>query len=42
MNSSDEDANTKSLDALINYETVKHFNNEQIEEERFDEAHVWL
>ena len=38
MNSSDEDANTKSLDALINYETVKHFNNEQIEEERFDEA----
>ena len=38
MNASDEDANTKSLDALINYETVKHFNNEQIEEERFDEA----
>ena len=38
MNSSDEDANTKSLDSLINYETVKHFNNEQIEEERFDEA----
>ena len=38
MNSSDEDANTKSLDALINYETVKHFNNEKIEEERFDEA----
>ena len=38
MNSSDEEANTKSLDALINYETVKHFNNEQIEEERFDEA----
>ena len=38
MNSSDEDANTKSLDALINYETVKHFNNEQIEEDRFDEA----
>ena len=38
MNSSDEDVNTKSLDALINYETVKHFNNEQIEEERFDEA----
>ena len=38
MNSSDEDANTKSLDALINYETVKHFNNEQTEEERFDEA----
>ena len=38
MNSSDEDANTKSLDSLINYETVKHFNNEQIEEERFDKA----
>ncbi len=38
MNSSDEDANTKSLDSLINYETVKNFNNEQIEEERFDEA----
>ena len=38
MNSYDEDANNKSLDSLLNYETVKHFNNEKIEEERFDEA----
>ena len=38
MNSHDEDANNKSLDSLLNYETVKHFNNEKIEEERFDEA----
>ena len=38
MNSHDEDANNKSLDSLLNYETVKQFNNEKIEEERFDEA----
>ena len=38
MNSHDEDANNKSLDSLLNYETVKHFNNEKIEEKRFDEA----
>ena len=38
MNSNDEDANNKSLDSLLNYETVKHFNNEKIEEKRFDEA----
>ena len=38
MNSYDEDANNKSLDSLLNYETVKHFNNEKIEEKRFDEA----
>ena len=38
MNSHDEDANNKSLDSLLNYETVKHFNNENIEEKRFDDA----
>jgi len=38
MNSNDEDANNKSLDSLLNYETVKHFNNEKIEEKRFDES----
>ena len=38
MNSHDEDANNKSLDSLLNYETVKHFNNEKIEEKRFDDA----
>ena len=29
MNKSDEDANTKAIDSLLNYETVKYFGNEQ-------------
>ena len=28
MNDSDTDANTKAVDSLLNYETVKYFNNE--------------
>ena len=28
MNQSDQDANTKAVDSLLNYETVKYFNNE--------------
>ncbi len=38
MNESDTDANTKSVDAMLNYETVKYFNNEQMEASRFDKA----
>ena len=28
MNQADEEANTKAIDSLLNYETVKYFNNE--------------
>lgn len=36
MNNSDTDANSKSIDSLLNYETVKYFGNERMEAERFD------
>jgi len=36
MNQSDQDANTKAVDSLLNYETVKYFNNEAHETRRFD------
>ncbi len=38
MNEADTDSNTKSVDALLNYETVKYFNNEAMEARRFDGA----
>ena len=38
MNDSDTDANTKAIDSLLNYETVKYFNNERMEAERFDRS----
>jgi ABC-type transport system involved in Fe-S cluster assembly fused permease/ATPase subunit len=38
MNQSDEEANTKAIDSLLNYETVKYFNNEQHEASRYDSA----
>ena len=38
MNESDTDANTKSIDSLLNYETVKYFGNETMEAERFDRS----
>ena len=38
MNQSDQDANTKAVDSLLNYETVKYFNNEGHETRRFDES----
>ena len=38
MNLSDEEANYKSVDALLNFETVKHFNNEKMEADRFESA----
>lgn len=36
MNMSDQDANTKAVDSLLNYETVKYFNAERHETARFD------
>ena len=36
MNDSDNDANTKAVDSLLNYETVKYFGNEGLEAKRFD------
>jgi len=36
MNDSDTDANTKAIDSLLNFETVKYFGNEQMEARRFD------
>ena len=38
MNQSDQDANTKAVDSLLNYETVKYFNNEAHETRRFDRS----
>ena len=38
MNDNDTDANSKAIDSLINYETVKYFNNEAMEAERFDQS----
>lgn len=37
MNEQDSKANTRAVDALINYETVKYFSNEQFEQGRYDE-----
>ncbi len=36
MNAADTQANTKSIDSLLNYETVKYFGNETMEADRFD------
>ena len=36
MNEMDSKANTKAIDSLINYETVKYFNNEEYEARRYD------
>lgn len=38
MNNSDTDANSKAIDSLLNFETVKYFANEKMEAERFDTA----
>ncbi|MDP4632460.1 MAG: ABC transporter ATP-binding protein/permease [Porticoccaceae bacterium] len=38
MNRSDTEANTRAVDSLLNYETVKYFTNEKIELARFDHA----
>ncbi|MFL6651442.1 MAG: ABCB family ABC transporter ATP-binding protein/permease [Sulfurifustaceae bacterium] len=42
MNEMDSKANTRAIDSLINYETVKYFNNEKYEARRYDETlDVW-
>lgn len=38
MNESDTDANTKAVDSLLNYETVKYFGAEEREAQRYDRS----
>ena len=38
MNALDSKANTKAIDSLINYETVKYFGNEAYEAKRYDDG----
>jgi ATP-binding cassette subfamily B protein len=38
MNEMDSKANTRAIDSLLNYETVKYFNNERYESRRYDET----
>jgi ATP-binding cassette subfamily B protein len=40
MNEMDSKANTRAIDSLINYETVKYFSNEKYEVERYDEQMI--
>ena len=37
MNELDSKANTRAIDSLINYETVKYFGNEEFEAQRYDQ-----
>ena len=39
VNETDSAANTQAIDSLLNYETVKYFNNEEFEAKRYD-AHM--
>ena len=42
MNDMDSKANTRAIDSLLNYETVKYFGNERFEAQRYDESlQVW-
>ena len=38
MNEADNDAGTKAIDSLLNFETVKYFGNEKHEADRYDAA----
>ncbi|MGE4279076.1 MAG: ABC transporter ATP-binding protein/permease [Magnetospirillum sp.] len=38
MNETDQQASTKAIDSLLNFETVKYFGNEQHEAQRYDQA----
>ena len=38
MNESDNEANSKAVDSLLNYETVKYFGNEEMESRRYDSS----
>ena len=37
MNEMDSTANSRAIDSLLNYETVKYFNNEEFEARRYDD-----
>jgi len=37
LNEMDSAANTRAIDSLLNYETVKYFNNEEFEARRYDQ-----
>jgi len=37
MNEMDSTANSRAIDSLLNFETVKYFNNEEFEAQRYDE-----
>ncbi len=37
MNEMDGQAHTRAIDSLLNYETVKYFNNEEFEAQRYDD-----
>ncbi|WP_317993033.1 ABCB family ABC transporter ATP-binding protein/permease [Bartonella gliris] len=38
MNTADTEANTRAVDSLLNFETVKYFGNETLEAHRFDSS----
>jgi len=38
MNEADSKAHSRAIDALLNYETVKYFNNEALESARYDQG----
>lgn len=38
MNNKDTEANTRAIDSLINYETVKYFGNETLESNRYEQS----
>ena len=38
LTDADNEAGTKSVDSLLNYETVKYFGNEQLEQDRYDHS----
>jgi ATP-binding cassette subfamily B protein len=38
MNESDQEAHSKAIDSLLNFETVKYFGNERMEAERYDRS----
>ena len=40
MNKAENEAGNKAIDSLINYETVKYFNNERFEAQEYDKSLV--
>jgi ABC-type transport system involved in Fe-S cluster assembly fused permease/ATPase subunit len=38
MNEADSSSNTRAVDSLLNYETVKYFTNEEFEASRYDRS----